>query len=479
MSTTQEVTLKVKSDIKDTTKDAQELAAEISFMGVSLKDVKGGFASMTSVARKSFRTIKAGLISTGIGAFVVAIASLSTYFTQTKRGAEILETAMAGLSATFRVLIDRVSQFGGGIAKILDGKFTEGLKDMGKSFLGIGNEIKTDTLAALALSKAFQKLRDDERDLSVETAKRRADIEELKLIAEDTTKSEQVRLKAAQDAFNIENDLLAKRIANAEKAVQIEKDRNKDRIKTQEDLDKEAQLEINLANIRGESLTKQIELNNKINAIKKEAQTKRDEELQALKDEGDLLTGNLIEIPRISNEVTEELAQANQEADVDDQRRKKNEIEREKMVLAAKKTMAMQGLEILSQAAGKGTALAKGVAITQATISGVEAVQNAFKTASNSPLNVLIPGYNFIQAGIAGTFAALNIRKIASGQGPGGEGSSGAGAGSGGTPTPSLLSGSFDLGGIQAPEPVQAFVVTDDMTNSQNKLATIRRRSTI
>tara|TARA_R100000734_G_scaffold18857_1_gene16813 strand:- start:102 stop:1541 length:1440 start_codon:yes stop_codon:yes gene_type:complete len=479
MSTTQEVTLKVKSDIKDTTKDAQELAQEISFMGVSLKDVKGGFATMTATAKKSFRSIKAGIISTGIGAFVVAIGSLATYFTQTKRGAEIFETAMAGLSATFRVLIDRVAQFGGGIAKILDGKFKEGLSDMGNSFKKMGTEIKTDTLSALALSKAFQKLRDDERDLSVETAKRRADIEELKLIAEDTTKSEQVRLKAAQDAFDIENNLLAKRIANAEKAVQIEKDRNKDKIKNQEDLDREAQLEINLANIRGESLTKQIELNNKINAIKKEAQTKRDEELQELKDQDAQLTGTLITIPRLGMEAVTELAEANTEAFEDEKRRKKQEAENEKMVLDAKKSMAKQGLAILGEAAGKGTALAKGVAITQATISGVESVQNAFKTASASPLNILIPGYNFIQAGIAGTFAALQIRKIASGQGPGGEGSAGAGAGGGGTPTPSLLSGSFDLGGVQAPEPVQAFVVTDDMTNSQNKLETIRRRSTI
>jgi hypothetical protein len=29
------------------------------------------------------------------------------------------------------------------------------------------------------------------------------------------------------------------------------------------------------------------------------------------------------------------------------------------------------------------------------------------------------------------------------------------------------------------PDPIQAYVVTDDMTNSQNKLAQIRRRATI
>ena len=47
------------------------------------------------------------------------------------------------------------------------------------------------------------------------------------------------------------------------------------------------------------------------------------------------------------------------------------------------------------------------------------------------------------------------------------------------SPAPQMLSGSFTLGQGQAPEPVKAFVVTDEMTNSQNQLANIRRRSTI
>ena len=42
-----------------------------------------------------------------------------------------------------------------------------------------------------------------------------------------------------------------------------------------------------------------------------------------------------------------------------------------------------------------------------------------------------------------------------------------------------MMSGAFELGGGMAPEPVKAFVVTDEMTNSQNQLANIRRRATI
>ena len=42
-----------------------------------------------------------------------------------------------------------------------------------------------------------------------------------------------------------------------------------------------------------------------------------------------------------------------------------------------------------------------------------------------------------------------------------------------------VLSGAFDLTGGVAPEAMRAFVVTDEMTNSQNQLANIRRRATI
>jgi hypothetical protein len=54
------------------------------------------------------------------------------------------------------------------------------------------------------------------------------------------------------------------------------------------------------------------------------------------------------------------------------------------------------------------------VAVGQATISGIQGVQNAFTTASASPLNAIIPGYAAIQAGIAGAFSALQIKQILS-----------------------------------------------------------------
>lgn len=93
----------------------------------------------------------------------------------------------------------------------------------------------------------------------------------------------------------------------------------------------------------------------------------------------------------------------------------------------------------------------------------------------------------FAQGGVVGfaTGAAViaaglvNLQKIYStpieGAGGGGGGTITAPA----TPAPQMMSGAFDISGGVEPEPTKAFVVTDEMTNSQNQLANIRRRATI
>jgi hypothetical protein len=42
-----------------------------------------------------------------------------------------------------------------------------------------------------------------------------------------------------------------------------------------------------------------------------------------------------------------------------------------------------------------------------------------------------------------------------------------------------MLSGNFNLGDTPEQQPIQAYVVTDNLTDNQNKLAYIRRRATI
>jgi hypothetical protein len=82
-------------------------------------------------------------------------------------------------------------------------------------------------------------------------------------------------------------------------------------------------------------------------------------------------------------------------------------------------------------------------------------------------------------AALAGVFAAANIAKIASGSPASASGGGGGATAAATTPAPQMMSGAFQLGGGVKPEPMKAFVVTDEMSNSQSQLANIRRRATI
>jgi hypothetical protein len=155
------------------------------------------------------------------------------------------------------------------------------------------------------------------------------------------------------------------------------------------------------------------------------------------------------------------------------------EKDRKKALQSFNVGMAQQGLQVVADAAGEGTALAKAAAIAQATISGVQGVQNAFTAANaNVALTATTVGaYPITMAALAGVFAAANIAKIASGT-PASP-SDAPPPPSTTTPAPQMMSGAFELGGGVKPEPVKAFVVTDEMSNSQSQLANIRRRATI
>ena len=520
---------KTKENIEDVNEEGKEVVAEMQILGLSINGLKSAWKSAASGAKFLFRSIKMGIASTGVGLIVLAFGALATWFSTTKKGAEVLSVAFKGIGAAINVIVDRIAKFGGGIAKLFSGNIRGGLKDMGNSFKGIGEEILNDTLLAIVLERSLQKLTDSQRALNVETAKRRADIEELKLIAEDVAKSEEERLEAAEKAFKIETDLLERRIANAEEAVRIESLRLSTILDPEaEALDGLAQKEIELATIRGESVTKQIELNNKINAIKQETINKNEEirlqnvaEVKATQDLLDQLKilrqedQNAKELMALQNEkiaaretamLIEDRIERNKQLslidkiyslkylelidkqfniEVNGNKKTGDEIlKTDEEIADAKKTMnmqiAQQGLSIMASAAGEGTALAKAAAIAQATISGVQGVQNAF-TSANANIGATagtFGAYPLTMAALAGTFAAMNIAKIASGGKPGG-GAGGGGGVAAATPAPQMMSGAFDISGGVAPEATKAYVVTDEMSNSQNQLANIRRRATI
>ena len=465
---------KTKDKLEDVNDEGKEVVAEMQILGISLNGIKAGFDTAATGAKFMFRSIKMGIASTGIGLFVLALGSIATSITRTKKASEQFEVALSGIGAAFNVILDRIALFGGGLIKLFNRDIKGAIQDIQNSFKGIKTEIIADTALTAALTKQTQDLADKQRDLNVETAQRRAEIEQLKLIAEDVTKSEGVRLKAAQDAFDIENNLLNRRIALEEEALALQQRgmeiRAVDGENTAEDLDREAELEMNLANIVGESTTKQIELNNKINAIKAEVLAKRKEEEVIMTKMPELAQQSADGIIQADNAVLENYIKNNN---------KRKEIDRAKRQMDIQ--IANQGLDLIKSAAGEGTATFKAAAVAQATIAGTQSVINAFN-AANANIGATagtFGAYPITMAGLAAAFATMNINKIINGQGPSDAGTGPRPSMTAATPAPQMMSGAFDLTGGVAPDPLRAFVVTDEMTNSQDQLANIRRRATI
>ncbi len=248
-----------------------ELIGNFQVMGVSLNSVKKGFGQIIPIAKAMFKTIKVGILSTGIGALVLAFGALMTWFTKTKKGAEVLERIFAAVGAVVSVLVDRISKFGSAIAKVWTGDISGAFTDMKESFTGIGAEIQKEIELSVQLKKALQDLADSERELSVQTAERRAEIEELKLRAEDLNLTEQERINALNEATAIEQQLMDQRVANAAEAVRIQKQQMAMTENTKQDLQDLADLEIKLANIKRESAKVQRTLIRKTNEIQRHA----------------------------------------------------------------------------------------------------------------------------------------------------------------------------------------------------------------
>ena len=603
MATKETVEVEVKSNIGEVSKGASEAAGNISIMGVSLNSVKAGFMSVGRTAKAMFGSIKAGIISTGIGALLIAVVSLVSYFTNTKRGADLLKKAMAGLGAVMSVVTDLFSKGGEimvnafkdpekavkslfeaikknlmnrltgfadqwtALGKIIDGVFSldwdqvnEGAGDYGtavvqiatgmdevqqKNFVDsikeIGKEIVTETKAMIALEGKLQDLRDAENAFMVQKAATRQEIEKARLLAEDESKTAEERLVALKKALELEAATTAQEIAMAKDRVSIQEQQMDLSENMFEDEQKLAQLRAAVIEKETASVRMRKRVITEVNTFEKQIAT---EKAKAAKLEEQAAT---FKLERIENETDEELKiridaakelqAAREKSDakllelqnfntlavienLKDRALKELEIQKEKELASVesmensealkaaieekfvnkraavekkfnkdkKKWSEMSSeaqLDIMSSTAGNLTKIlgqeteaGKAMAVVQATVDTYKGATSAYASMAGIP--VVGPALGVVAAGGAIAAGLANVRAIMSADSSGAiSDTTTSAAGGAARPAPEMLSGSFELGGGIKPEPVKAFVVTDEMTNSQDQLANIRRRATV
>jgi hypothetical protein len=514
----------VKSNVGQVGKDASQAAGEFKILGVSLNSVKAGFVTVGKQAKLMFGSIKAGLISTGIGAFIVAIGSLVSYFTNTKRGADLLKQAMAGLGAVVDVLTDLMSRVGetmfnaftnpkqaiidlwnaiktnlmNRLTGVVDGfkaagkmiqsalKFDwdavkEGAESYGQALVQVGtgldveqqekflnnlkditSEMEKEVKAMMALEKRTQSLRDADNEFMVQKAATRQEIERARLIAEDETKSAKERLDNLKKALELESETTKREIELARERMNIQKEEMALSENLAEDEAELARLKAAVIETETASLKMRRRVVTEVNALEREIAA---EEAARAKEKQDRLD----KIAKAEADAAKKAAdKAIKEAKrvADEKLKLEQKVENDKQKAIA---MGFDGAEALMK---KGSKAAKAVAVARTIYNTQQAIMNAMANIS--------PPWNLVQAAATAAMGAASIKEILSTSPD--SASSGGGAvptAAPQTPAPQTMGASFDLRGGTAPEPVQAFVVSDDITNNQDKLAAIRRRATI
>ena len=284
----------------------------------------------------SLGLLKTALISTGVGALVVALGGLINFFRKTESGAQALRVIMAGISAvveTFRArsialgqaifeslknpkqaikdlgrliienIVNRVtgagrvlSAFGGVISKALKGDF-EGAKqsavELGDAFVqtttgvkgtadGIKNLTKDimDNIKVMTdEEKRLNALKVAQREMNVERAKSQRIVQEARALARDATNAYEEQLEALERVKVIETERFAEEKAIAEERLAISKDRL-DRFPSDEAaMEEHAQAMIDFENLMRENATLNIRIDRDIDSVKRRMRDREKREL--------------------------------------------------------------------------------------------------------------------------------------------------------------------------------------------------------
>ena len=386
------------------------------------------------------------------------------------------------------------------------------------SVTGFVDETLSEVSAMAQVTKARQKAHHIERELQVERAKANRKINEIRLQAEDRVNNTATeRVKLLRKAQAIEEEITNKEIAAKQLLIQaqeLEMEQGLNNIAAKDKLAKLKAEEIKLdtKKLRSQRLLQtQITtaLNEEIAAQKvitdlaaaKILKAEEDEKtrLQSIKDIQDEFEQSVEEERAVKEEEKAILQKQKELQELEDLNAteeqkaaiiaywdnkildgKETDAEKEKKldeaVVDAKLDIAKQSMALIGEIAGKGSKIGKAMAIGQATISGYEGVQNAYTTAQKSPITLGFPAYPVIQASLAGAFAAVNIQKIASTNPSGSSGAAGlTSVASAGAQAPSFnivgQSGSNQIAsalGEQQQTPIQAYVVSQDVTTAQS-----------
>ena len=497
--------------LQQTDKQVENVSQSTSVLTNQIDKMTGGAVSgfKNAVAgTKSFikglKLTKAAIIGTGIGALVIAVLGLVKAFTRSEEGARKFARAFEGVKTVTNVILDRLGMLGKAVVQLFEGDFAGAAKTATAAVSGINDEIREEIALFDELIKREQDLEDARIKQIVATAQTRAEIKELNLVAEDTTKTLEEREAAAARAGELERALFEERKRLAEEELAIAKARLENTASTTEDRQRVAELEANIFSLAQESLELQTTLNNKLNIIRAEGVRQRQAELDLIIETRDALNENRVQAEAIEQDAERTLmtGQQRQTQIVESESQKRRRIRREEFevfrdfVLRDQETMLKAGASTLNTLAQlnqafsqeqegqsrKGFERAKKIQAAQTLISTFESATAAYKSVVGTPF--VGPVLGPIAAAAAAALGLKNVDNIMKQQ-------YNAPTGTPATTTPTLPDVAVGTPGAPALDfsllgegagqdgPIQAYVIAQNVSNAQQANQQVQDQATL
>lgn len=476
-----------------TVKDAVEASALFTKSQKAAALMQGFYTTVVGTSTGAMKLFRIALIGTGIGAIVVGIGLLIANFDKVKEAVFKFIPPLRMVGDIFEKLVNWVTDFVGATSdasRALDAMVSKSEESIKRSehFLD-ANADKFDQYTnrkykanleynkkVVELAKKFEEGEIKSQKELESKLKDFRDKANREIVNAETDRQSELTKKreAAQEKINDENaKAKAKKDQLDAEALAALKKQIADELKLR--LDGQAELDKALATAEFDEVNKGIQ--NKIDAQKildeltpeteAEKLTREFEEKRMVLEAANMSTLEL-QSKYISDKEALEDASRQRIKEEEDKEAENKKI-RDKAVMDNRVQIATQTVQLIAQLAGEGSAIAKGVAVAQATIDTYKGAVSAYSAMSGIP--IVGPVLGGIAAGAVVVAGIANVKKILATKAVEKSAPSISAPSAPAAPSFNLVQGTGanqiaeSIGGQN--KPVQAFVVSSNVTSAQ------------
>lgn len=494
---------KVVDEAGKLSKSTKRSLGNFRLMGVSMNDVTKNFAILGDVGKKVFTNftgffknggravkvmfggkarvgiklffavLKSGIAATGIGLLLLAFGSLVAYILQAKEKAGFLKEAFRGISATVKVLGERLAGVGHAIGLFFTGNFSEAADEIRNAFSGIKEDIVETYVEMKTEEQTIKDLASASRSYEKGIGAAKNEMKKLRDESEDTSTHEMIRQNKLREAQALELKWLKKKRRFAEDSTERAKidaeieAQKYNAIKEMTQLQESIQADKDAAKKEADDKTqastdRMIELQDELDVLMLDKERDRAIKSLQIQERKEIESVSLMEnAEKLKAKIRDKYMKLRESVDV---KFKKKVEYTEKEITDA----TISSIGNLAGAMGKAAGDNKELAIASSLINTYMGITSALGSGP--------PPANFIQAAAVGVAGFVAVEKIASQDVPG---TDTAAKPSMAAPPNPVVTGNFALTGSTDDVDMKAIVVADEMSDQQNQLASIRRRAAI